>query len=135
MPAMPDRIRIGVLILESDPQRLENVVTAHVRQVQVKQNDVVIIQLAEIDAFFAQIRWCSTLNPSDLSISSMLCAVASRPRSAEPRQRSDNLQTSIKELKVQLDAAELALEEAQAEYDKAAALEVRDAGHRSNRAG
>jgi multidrug resistance efflux pump len=50
-------------------------------------------------------------------------------------QRSDNLQTSIKELKVQLDAAELALEEAQAEYDKAAALEVRDAGHRSNRAG
>jgi hypothetical protein len=39
------------------------------------------------------------------------------------------------ELKVQLDAAELALEEAQADYDKAAALEERDAGHRSNRAG
>ncbi|MEM5474611.1 flagellar export protein FliJ [Hoeflea sp. AS60] len=50
------------------------------------------------------------------------------------RQRSDNLQTSIRELKVQLDAAELALEEAQAEFDKAAALEVRDAGHRSSRA-
>jgi hypothetical protein len=50
------------------------------------------------------------------------------------RQRSDNLQTSIRELKVQLDAAELALEEAQAEFEKAAALEVRDAGQRSSRA-
>ncbi|OCW59268.1 flagellar export protein FliJ [Hoeflea olei] len=50
------------------------------------------------------------------------------------RQRADNLQTSIRELKVQLDAAELALEEAQAEYEKAAALEERDAGHRSSRA-
>jgi hypothetical protein len=50
------------------------------------------------------------------------------------RQRSDNLQTSIRELKVQLDAAELALEEAQAEYEKAAALEERDAGQRASRA-
>jgi hypothetical protein len=54
MPAIPDRIRIGVLILD-DPQRLENVVAAHVRQVQVKQNDVVIVQLAKVDAFFAKV--------------------------------------------------------------------------------
>ncbi len=43
------------------------------------------------------------------------------------RQRADNLQVSIKELKVQQDAAELALEEAQAEHSKATALEERDA--------
>ena len=39
------------------------------------------------------------------------------------RQRADNLQVSIRELKVQQEAAELALEEAEAEYQKAAALE------------
>ena len=42
------------------------------------------------------------------------------------RQRADNLQVSIRELKVQQEAAELALEEAEAEYQKAAALEERD---------
>ncbi|MFP5077289.1 flagellar export protein FliJ [Rhizobium sp. YIM 134829] len=42
------------------------------------------------------------------------------------RQRADNLQVSIRELKVQQDAAELALEEVQAEFAKAAALEERD---------
>ena len=42
------------------------------------------------------------------------------------RQRSDNLQVSIRELKVQQDAAELALEEAEAEFAKASALEERD---------
>ncbi|MDO9415082.1 flagellar export protein FliJ [Pararhizobium sp.] len=46
------------------------------------------------------------------------------------RQRADNLQGSIRELKVQQDAAELALEEVQSEYDKAAALEERDAAVR-----
>lgn len=46
------------------------------------------------------------------------------------RQRADNLQESIRELKVQQDAAELALEEVQAEYEKAAALEERDAAVR-----
>lgn len=49
------------------------------------------------------------------------------------RQRADNLQNSIRELKVQMDAAELALEESQAEYSKAAALEERDAGQRAGR--
>lgn len=42
------------------------------------------------------------------------------------RQRSDNLQVSIRELKVQQDAAELALEEIQVEFERAAALEERD---------
>jgi len=47
------------------------------------------------------------------------------------RQRADNLQVSIRELKVQQEAAELALEEAEAEYSKAAALEERDSGMRA----
>ncbi|WEZ82627.1 flagellar export protein FliJ [Rhizobium sp. 32-5/1] len=42
------------------------------------------------------------------------------------RQRADNLQVSIRELKVQQDAAELSLEEVQAEFAKAAAIEERD---------
>lgn len=42
------------------------------------------------------------------------------------RQRSDNLQVSIRELKVQQDAAQLALEEMLAEFEKATALEERD---------
>ncbi|HVK90587.1 MAG TPA: flagellar export protein FliJ [Mycoplana sp.] len=42
------------------------------------------------------------------------------------RQRADNLLVSIRELKVQQDAAELALEEVEAEYARAAALEERD---------
>ena len=46
------------------------------------------------------------------------------------RQRADNLQVSVRELKVQQDAAELALEEVQAEFAKAAALEERDSGAR-----
>lgn len=50
------------------------------------------------------------------------------------RQRADNLQGSIRELKVQQDAAEITLEEAEAEYAKAAALEERD-GQKISRAG
>lgn len=42
------------------------------------------------------------------------------------RQRADNLQVSIKELKVQQDAAETLVEELQAEFDKATAIEERD---------
>ena len=55
MPARPERIRIGVLTLEtrSDAQHLE---AGHVRQVQVEQDDVVVVELAEIDALFAEIR-------------------------------------------------------------------------------
>ncbi|CAD7042044.1 flagellar export protein FliJ [Pseudorhizobium endolithicum] len=47
------------------------------------------------------------------------------------RQRADNLQVSIRELRVQQEAAELALEEAQAEHAKAAALEERDGAMRA----
>jgi flagellar export protein FliJ len=47
------------------------------------------------------------------------------------RQRADNLQVSIRELKVQQDSAELALEEAEAELAKASALEERDGGMRA----
>ncbi len=46
------------------------------------------------------------------------------------RQRADNLIVSIRDLKSQEEAALLALEEAQAEHEKAAALEVRDTGQR-----
>lgn len=42
------------------------------------------------------------------------------------RARADNLQVSIRELKVQQDAAELSLEEVQAEHTRATALEERD---------
>ena len=42
------------------------------------------------------------------------------------RQRADNLHVSIRELKMQQEAAELALEEAQADFAKASALEERD---------
>jgi flagellar export protein FliJ len=47
------------------------------------------------------------------------------------RQRADNLQVSIRELRVQQESADLALEEAQAELSKATALEERDGGMRA----
>jgi translation initiation factor IF-3 len=47
------------------------------------------------------------------------------------RQRADNLQVSIKELKMQEEALEQALEEMQAEYARAAALEERDGAIRA----
>jgi hypothetical protein len=65
-------------------QRLEHVVTAHVRQVQVQKNDVVIVELAEIDALFAKIGGVQ-LKPSDFSISSMLCALSAESSSIEQK--------------------------------------------------
>lgn len=47
------------------------------------------------------------------------------------RQRADNLQVSIRELKVQQDNATIALDEVEAEYNRAAALEERDGGVRA----
>ncbi|MBW8639015.1 flagellar export protein FliJ [Hoeflea sp. WL0058] len=47
------------------------------------------------------------------------------------RQRADNLKGSIRELKVQQDAAELAVEAAEAELEKAAALDQRDGAGRN----
>ncbi len=38
-----------------DAQLREHVVAVHVRQVQVEQDDIVIIQLAQIEAFLAQV--------------------------------------------------------------------------------
>ena len=45
---------IGVLIL-ADPQGAQHVDAAHVGQVEVQQDEVVVIDLAEIDAFFAEV--------------------------------------------------------------------------------
>jgi len=51
MPASPERIRIGVFTLATRSER-SHLETRHVGEVQVEQNDVVIIELAEVDAFF-----------------------------------------------------------------------------------
>jgi flagellar export protein FliJ len=47
------------------------------------------------------------------------------------RQRADNLQVSIRELRAQEESLETALEEMQAEYAKAAAIEERDGSVRA----
>jgi hypothetical protein len=39
----------------ADPQRAQHVHAAHVRQVQVEQDEVVVVDLAQIDAFLAQV--------------------------------------------------------------------------------
>src|ERR1019366_3998778 len=39
-----------------DAQSADNLETRHVRKVQIQKDDVVIIQLAEVDTLFAQIR-------------------------------------------------------------------------------
>ena len=54
MPARPERIRIGVLTLETR-ERAQNLETRHVGQVQVEKDDVVVVELAEIDAFLTEI--------------------------------------------------------------------------------
>src|SRR6516225_10771537 len=38
-----------------DPKLLEHVITGHVRQVEVEQDDVVVVEFSEIDAFLAKI--------------------------------------------------------------------------------
>jgi hypothetical protein len=47
------------------------------------------------------------------------------------RQRADNLQVSVRELRAQEETLEAAVEEMQAEYAKAAAIEERDGGIRA----
>jgi len=54
MPARPVRIRIGGLHL-GDAQRAQDLEARHVRQIQVEQDDVVIVQLAEVDTLFPEI--------------------------------------------------------------------------------
>ena len=39
-----------------DAQRAQNLVAGHVRQVEIEKNDVVVVEFAEIDALFAEIR-------------------------------------------------------------------------------
>jgi hypothetical protein len=38
------------------PQGPQDLVSGHVRKIEVEQNDVVVVKFAEIDALFAQIR-------------------------------------------------------------------------------
>ena len=39
----------------ADTQGFEDFIAAHIGQIEIQQNDIVIIELAEIDAFFTQI--------------------------------------------------------------------------------
>ena len=39
----------------ADTKRFQNLITAHVRQVQVEQDDVVIVQFAQIDPLFTEV--------------------------------------------------------------------------------
>jgi hypothetical protein len=52
MPPRPVRINIGVFTFD---KRAQNLVAGHVGEVQVEQDDVVVVELAEVDAFFAEI--------------------------------------------------------------------------------
>jgi hypothetical protein len=47
-------MRIGVPTFETR-SRFQHFITGHVRQVDVEKDDVVVVELAEIDAFFAQV--------------------------------------------------------------------------------
>lgn len=48
---------------------------AHVRQIKIEQNDVVVVQLSEVDTLFAQVGRVN-VKTFRLRISSMLCAVS-----------------------------------------------------------
>ena len=54
MPARPERIRIGSLDL-GDAQGAQHLIARHVGEVQVEQDDVVVVKLAEVDAFLSEI--------------------------------------------------------------------------------
>ena len=47
-------MRIGVFTLLT-AQRLQHLIARHVGQIEVEKDDVVVVELAEIDALFAQI--------------------------------------------------------------------------------
>ena len=55
MPARPGEDQDRRLDLR-DPQGAQNLEARHVGQVQVEQDDVVVVELAEVDALFAEIR-------------------------------------------------------------------------------
>lgn len=89
-------------------------------------------QLAQLQLMMSEFERMSKELESQIAIEEKKSGISDPNHFAYPtfakaaRQRADNLQVSIRELKVQQDAAELALEEAEAEYAKAAALEERD---------
>lgn len=93
-------------------------------------------QLSQLQSMMAEFERMAKELESQISFEEKKSGITDPSHFAYPtfakaaRQRADNLQESIRELKVQQDAAELALEEVQAEYEKAAALEERDAAVR-----
>ncbi|MCL6707295.1 hypothetical protein M8R20_09815 [Pseudomonas sp. R2.Fl] len=89
-------------------------------------------QLQQLQLMMSEFDRMSKELESQISIEEKKSGIADPNHFAYPtfakaaRQRADNLQISIRELRVQQEAAELALEEAEADYAKAAALEERD---------
>ncbi|MCF3638364.1 flagellar export protein FliJ [Rhizobium sp. TRM95111] len=93
-------------------------------------------QLSQIQLMMSEFERMSKELESQIAIEEKKSGISDSSHFAYPtfakaaRQRADNLTVSIRELKIQQDAAELALEEAEAEFAKAAALEERDNGIR-----
>lgn len=89
-------------------------------------------QLSQLQMMMSEFERMSKELESQIAIEEKKSGISDPSHFAYPtfakaaRQRADNLLVSIRELKVQQDAAELALEEVEAEYAKAAALEERD---------
>ena len=93
-------------------------------------------QLAQLQLMMSEFERMSKELESQIAIEEKKSGITDPSHFAYPtfakaaRQRADNLQVSVRELKIQQDAAELALEEVKAEHAKAAALEERDGGVR-----
>lgn len=89
-------------------------------------------QLSQLQMMMSEFERMSKELESQIAIEEKKSGISDPSHFAYPtfakaaRQRADNLLVSIRELKVQQDAAELVLEEVEAEYAKAAALEERD---------
>ncbi|MFD1328244.1 flagellar export protein FliJ [Mycoplana ramosa] len=89
-------------------------------------------QLSQLQMMMSEFERMSKELESQIAIEEKKSGISDPSHFAYPtfakaaRQRADNLLVSIRELKVQQDAAEIALEEVEAEYAKAAALEERD---------
>ncbi len=63
-------VRIGLNLAHA--QGFQDLVAAHIRQIQVEKDDVVVVNLAEIDTFFAERDRLVDVKAFDCSISSML---------------------------------------------------------------
>ena len=101
-------------------------------QVNDKRRQLGQIQLmmAEFDKMAAELEYQIAAEEKKAGISDP-SHVAYPTFAKAARQRADNLKGSIRELQVQQDAAELAVEEAEAELEKAAALDQRDGAGRN----